>query len=117
MIKSIKVEGKEYDVDDFEGRELVDAERAFGISLMIELDRFSMQGVYALLYLINKRGNPEYTADDALSLNLGKVQKMLGIEDEDEDEEAADPPPNRAARRGAAKKSASTAATSGPQSS
>ena len=111
MIEKITVDGKDYSVDDFEGRELVDAEREFGVSLMFELDRASMQGVYALIYMIKKRENHAFTANDALNLKLGDVSKMLGL---GEDGEEA-PPPNRAARR--ANKSGSTAGTSGAQSS
>ena len=110
MIEKIEVDGTTYDVEDFEGRELVDAERAFGISLMLELERASMQGVYALLYLIKKRENRAFTVDDALNLKLGDVSKMLGGDEEDEV-----PPPNRAARR--AKKPASTGGTGGTRAS
>ncbi len=105
----IQVDGKEYAVDDFEGRELVDAERSFGISLFAELDRGSVTGVYALLYLIKRRENKAFTADQALALNLGDVSRMLGQEEEEV------PPPNRAARR--AKKPDSTDATGGTPAS
>ncbi len=78
----IQVDGKEYAVDDFEGRELVDAERSFGISLFAELDRGSVTGVYALVYLIKKRQDKTFTADRALALNLGEVSRMIGQEEE-----------------------------------
>lgn len=92
----IKVDGKEYAVDDFEGRELVDAERSFGISLFAELDRGSVTGIYAMLYLIKKRENARLTTDDVLALNLGDISKMLEGEDE---KEGQGPPQNRASRR------------------
>jgi hypothetical protein len=113
MIETITVDGKDYTVDDFEGRELVDAEQAFGISLTFELDRVSMQGIYALMYLIKRRENPGFTRDDALALKLGDVMKMVGGGD---DEAGEVPPPNRAARR-AKQKAGSTDATSGTPSS
>lgn len=91
----IQIDGKEFAVDDFEGRELVDAERTFGISLPYELDRGSMSGVYALVYLVKKRENKAFTIDDAFALKLGDVKRMV----DNEQEEESDPPPNRAQRR------------------
>lgn len=94
----VEIDGKEYAVDDFEGRELVEVERAFEISLFTELNRSSVTGVYALLYLVKKRENPAFTPDQALALNLGTVTKMLGG-----DGEKQDPPP--VAPKATAKKS------------
>lgn len=93
----IEVDGKEYAIDDFEGRELVDAERSFGISLLAELERGSVTGVYAVLYLIKKREDGTFTPDDALALNLGQVQNMLGSPDGAEGQSG--PPPARASQR------------------
>lgn len=95
----IEVDGKEYAIDDFEGRELVDAERAFGISLFSELERGSVTGIYAVLYLIKRRDDASFTVDNALALNLGQVQNMLGTGANGNGKAATDPPPSRASQR------------------
>lgn len=91
---TISLDGESYSVNDFEGRELVAAERAFDISLFSELQRGSVTGVYALIFIIKRRKNPEFTAEQALALPLGEIDRMV-----DQPKENGGPPPNRAARR------------------
>jgi hypothetical protein len=57
----IQIDGKAYDFEDFEGREIIAAERAFDISLMSELERGSMTGMYALLFMVKRRENGTIT--------------------------------------------------------
>lgn len=99
---TITVDGKEYAIDDFEGRELIDVERAFGISLYHELERSSMTGIYAILYLVKKRETPSFTVENALALKLGQVENMIGGENGNGKVDA-DPP--RPAVKARAKKS------------
>ena len=101
----VTIDGETFDVNDFEGRELVAAERAFNISLFAELDRGSATGVYALLFIIKRRGNPAITVDDVLALPLGTFETMLDVQDEP----APTPPTNRAQRRAAPKKASQPA--------
>jgi hypothetical protein len=100
----VTIDGQTFDVNDFEGRELVAAERAFNISLFAELDRGSATGVYALLFIIKRRSNPEFTVDDALSLPLGTFESMVDLQ-----AETPAPPTNRAQRRAAPKRAKQTA--------
>jgi hypothetical protein len=95
----VQFDGQEYAVDDFQGRELVDAERSFGISLFAELDRGSATGIYAMLYLIKRRTNARFTVDDALALNLGEVTRMVAGPGDGEGEA----PPSPRAKTGAKK--------------
>jgi hypothetical protein len=99
MINSITIEGVEYDVDDFEGRELIDAEKVFGVNLLAGIDQPSMSVIYALVWLVKRRANSRFTPEEAMKINLGDLGKMMG----NEDEEKADPPPARA--KAGAKKS------------
>jgi hypothetical protein len=92
MVNEIRIDGKTYQVDDFSGRELVAAERGFGINLMPELDAGTMQGVYALIYLVKHRENPDFTVDDALDIKIGQLNEMLSDDDEPDEGEAAGPP-------------------------
>lgn len=98
MINSITIEGKTYDVDDFEGRELLEAEKVFGINLLAGIDEPSMAVIYALVWLVKRRGNPAFTPDEAMKINLGALSKMMGG-----DEEKTDPPPKPSAKAGAKK--------------
>ena len=93
MIDSIRIDGKEYSVDDFEGRELIDAEKVFGVNLLAGLDEPSVAIVYALVWLVKRRSNSRFTPDDAMKINLGDLGKMMGTEDK---EAESGPPPARA---------------------
>jgi hypothetical protein len=78
----ITIEGQEYSLNDFEGRDIVGAERAFDISLFGELQRNSMTGIYALVYIIRRKTNPRLTVDDVLGIKLGEVENMIAGEEE-----------------------------------
>jgi hypothetical protein len=78
---TLKVDGKEYSLNDFEGRAIVEAERAFNVSLFQELDRGSITGVYAILYLVKRQDNPNLTVDEVLSWNLGQVENMMDTQE------------------------------------
>lgn len=97
MIDKITIDGQTFDVDDFEGRELIDAEKVFGVNLLAGLDEPSMSIVYALVWLVKRRSNPRFTPDDAMRVNLGDLSKMMGDPDNG-DGEKKDPPPARAAK-------------------
>jgi hypothetical protein len=73
----ITIEGQEYSLNDFEGRDIVEAERAFDISLFSELQRNSMTGIYALVFMIRRQTNPHITMDDVLKIKLGEVERMV----------------------------------------
>jgi hypothetical protein len=93
MIDKITIEGQEFNVDDFEGRELLEAEKVFGVNLLSGMDEPSMAVVYALIWLVKRRGNPRFSPDDAMGINLGDLSKMMG---NGQEEEKQDPPPARA---------------------
>lgn len=101
----VRIDGRDYELDEFEGRELVMAEREFGIALVPELERGSMLGVYAFLLIIKRRENPKITAAEVLEINLGEINRM--VDDQQEEGDGQVPPPNRAQRRAAPKKKTS----------
>lgn len=74
---TIHMDGEDYSLNDFEGREIVNVERLFDIVFLDELDRGSVTGAYAMIYIIKKRGNPGLTIDDVLSMKLGEVERIL----------------------------------------
>jgi hypothetical protein len=90
---TIHIEGKAYDLEDFEGREIIAAERALDISLLGEISRGSMLGVYAAVFMVKRRKDPTTTIDDVLALKLSEVVKLSEIKEEKV------PPPSRGQRR------------------
>jgi hypothetical protein len=93
MLNKITIDGETFDVDDFEGRELIDAEKVFGVNLLVGIDEPSMSVVYAMVWLVKRRANPGFSPDDAMKINLGDLGKMMG---DPEKEEKPGPPPARA---------------------
>lgn len=89
----IHIDGKTYDLEDFEGREIIAAERAFDISLLGEISRGSMMGIYAAVFMVKRRENPDILVDEVLALKLSDVMKL--------GEEKQDPPPKSRAKKSA----------------
>lgn len=70
------IEGKTYDLDDFEFGELEWLEDHVGGSLMGNdgENLFSMKAMLGFVYLIRRRDNPDFTLDDARKIKLSTVQ-------------------------------------------
>jgi hypothetical protein len=98
----IRIDGDEYTLDDFEGRDLVNVERQLDISLGRELERMSSTGVYALVYLVKHKKDPGVTIDDVLSMNMGEISKSVGDSDEDDAKKDPTPPPVPARKKSTA---------------
>jgi hypothetical protein len=92
----IRIDGAEYAIDDFEGRDLVDVERQLDISLGQELERMSTTAVYALVYLVRHKNDARVTLDEVLSMNLSEVNASVGEQDADD---KADPTPPAKGRK------------------
>lgn len=99
MMNSIRIDGQEYSVDDFEGRELIDAEKVFGVNLLAGLDEPSIAIVYALVWLVKRRTDSRFSPEDAMKINLGDLSKMMG----DAEVEGDAGPPSARAKAGAKK--------------
>lgn len=92
---TIKLDGKEYDLDDFELGDLEWLEEEMGASLA-EMDANSMKAAVRFIYLIRRREDPSYTLEQA------RKEKVKVLAD---DGDAGDPP-QTAAKGGAKAKAA-----------
>jgi hypothetical protein len=95
----IRVDGAEYSIDDFEGRDLVDVERQLDISLSRELERWSTTGIYALVYLVKHKNDARVTLDEVLSMNMGEVGRAVSGPEDDEAEKTGPTPAAPKAKR------------------
>jgi hypothetical protein len=89
---TISIEGKTYDLDDFELGDLEWLEEHVGRPLMEENAMFSMKAMVGFVYLIKRRENPQFTLDEARQIKLS----VLG-EDEAGEEKPARKRPTKAA--------------------
>lgn len=86
----VTVEGKEYDLDDFELGELAWAEEQIGQPIDNALP---MTQALAFVAVIKRRDNPEFTLDDARKLKMSVLEEPKANGDK--------PRPTRAAKKAA----------------
>lgn len=90
---TVKIDGTEHALDDFELGELEWLEEYIGKPLNDPAALNSMKTAVAFVYLIKRRENPEFSLDEARKLKLSVIDAS------DDDEPAAKKrPPKRAAR-------------------
>lgn len=100
---AVLLDGKEYEIDDFELGELEWLEDHIGHPLDGE-DLVSIKAMVGLVYLIKRRDDPEFTLDDARKVKMG----TLGPSDDDTEEKPSKKRPTKA-------RGSSTAAPTGTQ--
>jgi hypothetical protein len=84
---TITMEGKTYDLDDFELGDLEWLEEHVGRPLMDDNAMFSMKAMVGFVYLIKRQENPQFTLDEARKIKL----RVLGDADEPDSEDEAKP--------------------------
>ena len=78
---TLTIEGKKYDLDDFELGELEWLEGYIDAPLMEEGRLFSLKTMVGFVYLVKKRENPAFTIEEARKIKLS----VLGSDEEDAD--------------------------------
>lgn len=70
---SIQIEGKSYDLDDFELGDLEWLEEHVGGPLADENVLTSMRSLVGFVYLIKRRDNPKFTLEEARKIKMGAL--------------------------------------------
>lgn len=70
---AVIVDGKQYDIDDFELGELEWLEEHIGAPLMDGESVFTIKAMVGFVYLVKKRENPDFTLDEARKVKMGTL--------------------------------------------
>lgn len=96
MADTVKIDGTEYELDDFELGELEWLEDHLGKPITDFSVLSSMKAAVGLVYLVKKRENPAFTIDEARRMKITSV--FQAPEEADQASAEGKRPPKRAAR-------------------